>query len=128
MQLSLGPIDIRFFSGSNWSTFEVGLVTARKAGQAQRETTLRTSFKSDHLIELLGEEDPTDQYIAPGGEVFHGKVFTGIDGDAHSLSAEQVYAGHLRKQALKEAAKQAKIANAAAVPSSNGHKPEPVAA
>lgn len=128
MQLSLGPLELRFFSGQNWSTFEVGLITARKAGQAQRETTLRTSFKSEHLLELLGEEDPTDQYIAPGGEVFHGKTFAGIDGEVHSLSAESVYAAHLRKQALREAAKAAKAAAAIPVVSSNGAKPEPVAA
>jgi hypothetical protein len=127
MQLSLGPIDIRFFSGQNWSTFEVGLVTARKAGQAQRETTLRSSFKSDHLIELLGEEDPTDQLIADDGEVFYGRVFAGIDGDPHTLSAEQVYAGHVRRHALKEAAKATKAAAAVTAVSSNGHKqPQPV--
>jgi hypothetical protein len=128
MIFTLGPIDIRYFSGSNWSNLELALVTARKAGQAQRETTIRTSFKSDHLVELLGEDDPTDQYIAPGGEIYYGKTFAGVDGDTHSLSAEQVYAGQLRKQALKEAVKQTRIANAAAVSSSNGHKPEPVAA
>jgi len=128
MQLSLGPIDIRFFSGSNWSSFEIGLVTARKAGHAQRETTLRTSFKSDHLLEVFGEEDPTDQLTTPDGEVFCGRVSAGIDGDAHTIPAEAVYAAHLRKQALKEAARQTRIANAAAVPSSNGHKGDPIAA
>jgi hypothetical protein len=128
MQISLGPIDIRYFSGQNWSTFEVGLVTARKAGHAQRETTLRTSFKSDHLLELLGEEDPTDQYIAPGGEVFCGRVCAGIDGDAHTLSAEAIYAGHLRKQALREAAKNAKAAAVITAPAGNGTKPAEAAA
>jgi hypothetical protein len=131
MQLSLGPIDIRFFSGQNWSTFELGLVTARKAGQAQRETTLRTSFKSDHLLELVGEEDPTDQFQAPDGEVFCGRVCAGIDGDAHTLSAEAIYAAHLRKQALREAAKAARAAAAFTSVSnngSNGHRNDPVAA
>lgn len=128
MQLSLGPLELRFFSGQNWSTFEVGLITARKAGQAQRETTLRSSFKSEHLLGILGEEDPTDQLTTPNGEVFYGRVSPGIDGDAHAIPAEAVYAAHLRKQALREAAKQARIANAAAVPSSNGHKGDPVAA
>ena len=130
MQLSLGPLELRFFSGQNWSSFELGLVTARKAGQAQRETTLRTSFKSDHLLEVFGEEDPTDQLTTPDGEVFCGRVSPGIDGDAHTISAEAVYAAHLRKQALREAAKAAKVAAFTTVSSngSNGHKAEPVAA
>jgi hypothetical protein len=130
MKLSLGPIDIRFYSGQNWSTFEVGLVTARKAGMAQRETALRTSFKSDHLLEVFGEEDPTDQITTPDGEVFCGRVTPGIDGDAHVIPAEAVYAAHLRRQALREAAKVAKAAAFTTVSSngSNGNKAEPVAA
>lgn len=112
MQISLGPIDIRFYSGKGWSSGELAFVTARKAGQAQRETALRTSFKSEHLTEVFGDEDPTDSFQAPDGQTYYGRVTSGFDGDAHVITAEQVYARKRRADDLRRAAVEANKAYA----------------
>lgn len=120
MQISLGPIDIRFYSGKGWSSGELAFVTARKAGEATRETALRTSFKSEHLTEIFGEEDPTDTFTAPDGTTYHGRVTPGFDGDAHVITARQVYARKRRADELRKASIEANKAYADAA-SSNGN-------
>jgi hypothetical protein len=126
MQLTLGPIDIRFFSGKGWSSAEVALVTARKGGQAQRETCVRGSFKSEHLTEVFGEEDPTDMFLAPDGQSYYGRVTPGLDGDSHIITAQQVYARKQRADAIRAGLKNAEaVANS--INSSNGVK-QPVTA
>jgi hypothetical protein len=102
MKFSLGPIDIRFYSGQNWSNFELALVTARKGGMAQRETAVRTGFKSEHLIEVFGEDDPTDAFTAADGTTYFGRTVKAVDGDAYCVSAEQVYARQQRAEAIRQ--------------------------
>lgn len=104
MKISLGPIDIRFYSGQNWSNLEFAFVTARKGGMAQRETAVKTGFKSDHLLEVFGEDNPTDT-LKVGDTTYTGKVVAGIDGDKHVITAEQVAARVQRTEALKAAEK-----------------------
>jgi hypothetical protein len=110
MKLSLGPIDLRFYSGQNWSNFEFAFVTARKGGMAQRETAVRSGFKSDHLLEVFGEDDPTDAFTAPDGTTYYGKVSSGLDGDVHNIPAKSVYARKQRADALRQGAKNAEYA------------------
>lgn len=102
MKLSLGPLDIRFYSGQNWSNLELAFVTARKGGMAQRETAVKTGFKSDHLLEVFGEDNPADT-LKVGDTTFTGKAVAGIDGDKHVITAEQVAARVQRAEALKAA-------------------------
>lgn len=88
---SIGPIDIRYYAGQNWSSIELAFVTARKAGLAQRETAIRTSFKSEHLLETCGTENPSDT-VTVNGTTYAGRVAEGVDGVGHTISAAQVAA------------------------------------
>lgn len=106
MQLSLGPIDLRYYTGQNWSSFELAFVTARQAGVAKRETALRTSFKSEHLVEAFGEERESDSCIL-NGTTYHGKVVRGADGDEHYISALQVAARAEHQATLRKGLRQA---------------------
>lgn len=110
MKLTLGPLDFRLYSGSNWTNFEFAFVTARKGGMAQRETAGRLGFKSDHLVEVLGEDDPTDVFTAPDGTTYFGKVAAGFDGDVHNISARSAYARKQRADALRQGQKAAESA------------------
>ena len=108
---SFGPIDVRFYAGLNWSNLELAWVTARKQGCAQRETTLRCSFKSEHLLDIAGTSNPNDK-LAINGTIYYGRRLTGIDGAFHSLTASQVAARALRIQAMQQGLQ---LANQAAV-------------
>jgi len=90
-KLSIGPVDIRYYAGLNWSNFELTWVTARTHGFAQRETALRCSFKSEHLLELCGAENLADQ-ITINGANYCGRHSAGPDGVLHTLTAAQVAA------------------------------------
>lgn len=100
-QLSIGPIDIRLFGGENWTNVELAFVTARDAGPASRETTLRAGFKSEHLLEAFGEDDPADA-LNIDGTTYVGKATKGPDGVKHTLSAVQVAARVERAQAMRQ--------------------------
>ena len=128
MKFSLGPIDIRFYSGQNWSNFELALVTARKGGMAQRETAVRTGFKSEHLIEVFGEDDPTDAFTAADGSTYYGRTVKAVDGDAYRVPAEQVYARQQRTEAVRQGLLHAEsVAVNAGRNGRNGATPQPVA-
>jgi hypothetical protein len=105
-QASLGPIEVRYFSGLNWSNFELAWVTARKQGFAQRETALRCSFKSEHLLDIAGTSNPDDT-LTVDGTTYHGRCSTGIDGAVHTLTARQVAARAVRIQAMQQGLQQA---------------------
>jgi hypothetical protein len=106
------PFGLEFhaYSGDNWSHTKLAFVTGRDAGQAQRETALTAGFKSEHLTELLGEENQDDRFQAADGTIYYGRQVRGIDG-SHSVSAKQVAALAQHKAAMKEARK---VANQAA--------------
>ena len=138
MELALGPIDICFYSGSNWSSFKLGFVTNRDGGAARRESAIRGSFKSEHLIEAVGTENTADVAII-NGKTYHGRVVQGLDGP-HVLTALQVAARHEYQNTLKQqkrnavkAAADVEISNHAdGAPAANGNgttpPAEPVAA
>lgn len=98
--LSIGPIDLRYYSGQNWSNLEIAWVTARKAGYASRETAIRIGGKSEHILEVFGEENPADT-LTVNGTTYTGRVAAGADGVVHSLSAAQVAARAQRIAAMR---------------------------
>jgi len=123
--LSLGPLELRCYSGStrclgdngepsprlhNWSDVELAFVTSRtRAGFSNRETCVRMSFKSEHLIEAIGEDNP-DDVVTINGTTYHGKVVAGADGLVHSLTAQQVSIRAEYLMALRESRKLARRA------------------
>lgn len=114
-QFTLGPLNLRIGGGDNWSQIDFGLTTCRSAGMASRETAVRIGFKSDHLLELSGQSNPNDQYIAPDGQVFYGKISLSPGGAVHILSAAQIYAEHVRCSLTAVGLKAADVAATVAV-------------
>lgn len=106
---SLGPIEVRYFSGLNWSNFELAWVTARKQGYAQRETSLRCSFKSEHLLDIAGAPNPDDT-LTVDGITYQGRCSVGVDGDLHTLTARHVAARAIRIQAMQQGLQKAQQA------------------
>lgn len=102
MELNLGPISIRSFSGNNWSSLELAFVTNRHGGMARRETALRSEFKSEHLIDAVGRENPADSFECPDtGTIFFGKIVELGDG-IHMITAKEVYTRALFERAVKK--------------------------
>lgn len=108
-QLSIGPIDIRFYAGQNWTNVELALVTARNAGWASRETAVRAGFKSEHLLETFGEDNPADTTVIDG-TTYVGRVSNGPDDIPHVLSSAQVAARIQRAEAMRQGLKAAQQA------------------
>lgn len=103
MEINLGPVAFRFYGGDNWSFAEVAFITGRNGGLARRETSIHGAFRSEHLIDVLGKDNPHDTYICPEGKTFYGKVTTTPGGGVNVLSAQQVYALQLRNKAIEAA-------------------------
>lgn len=107
--IAFGPIEIRLNSGAtgvNWTDAEFAFVTGRNdAGFATRETAVRAGFKSEHLLELAGEDDTSDTKVI-NGTTYHGKRSTGFDSQDYVLSAEQVAA----RAEFRKAMRQSKLA------------------
>lgn len=118
-EICFGPLAFRVFSGSNWSSLELAWITARKHGQAQRETALRASFKSEHLLELAGTPNPSDT-ITINGSTYQGRSASGFGGDDHVLTASQVAARALRNEAIRDRVEQV---NRAADAAATGNAP-----
>lgn len=107
IQLPFGiPVQLHAYSGDNWSHFKVSFVGGRNEDGTQRETALQAGFKSDHLVELVGEENAADKAVV-NGVTYFGRTVRGIDGDIHQLSALQVAARCEHQKALKQARKTA---------------------
>jgi hypothetical protein len=107
VQLPFGiPVQLHAYSGDNWSHFKISLVNGRNEDGTQRETAVQAGFKSDHLVELVGEENATDKAVV-NGVTYFGRTVRGIDGDVHQISALQVAARCEHQKALKEAKKAA---------------------
>jgi hypothetical protein len=122
IQLPFG-IQLHAYSGDNWSHFKACVVTGYGIDGVQRETALQAGFKSDHLLEALGEENSAD-VATVNGTTYYGRTVRAINGDTHRISAIQVAARVEHNKALKTATQAAvAAANATAQPSSNGAKP-----
>lgn len=141
MDLNLGPISLRLYSGQdrgkNWTHLEAAWVTNRNGGKARRETAVAASFKSEHLLEMAGKDNPADTFTCPDtGTVYYGKIVQTPTG-VYAISATDVYTKSLYTKAVKQGltaaeSATAKISPAAepvtAAPSSNGKAPELAAA
>lgn len=141
MDLNLGPISLRLYSGQdrgkNWTHLEAAWVTNRHGGKARRETAVAASFKSEHLLEMTGKENPADTFTCPDtGTTFYGRIVQTPTG-VYAISATDVYTKSLYTKAVKEGLTAAEVATAkidpaaepvAAAPSSNGKTPKVAAA
>lgn len=106
MDLHIGPCFLRAYSGSNWSTIELGFATNRNGGLARRESALSLGFKSEHALEVFSVENPADRFVAPDGTITHGRIC--VQGSrTYTLSAEQVFTGALHKRTLRAARQRA---------------------
>lgn len=102
MNLNLGPLSFRLYSGSNWSHAEVAFVTNRNGGMARRETAINAGFKSDHLTDMIGKENPADVFECPEtGTAYFGKIVQGPTG-VYTISAREVYTKALYTKAVKQ--------------------------
>ena len=115
------PIEVHAYGDKNWSFLKASLVTGKEAGLVQRETAIQAGFKSEHLLEVVGEDNPADIFTAADGITYLGKIWRSPNGDGHSLTARQVAARAIHQASVKAAAKQAaQVAVASQVASSNG--------
>lgn len=102
MELNLGPLSLRLYSGSNWTHAEAAWVTNRFGGAARRETAINAGFKSDHLTELAGKDNPADSFTCPETKTtYYGKIVQTPTG-VYALSAQEVYTKSLYTRAVKE--------------------------
>lgn len=131
-QISLGPIEFRAFTSydsdyperSNWTELEFAFVTGRKDGIAVRETAIKAGFKSDHVIDMFGEDNPNDS-VEINGTTYYGKTMPSMDkGKPYYLSALQVGTRAVHNKQLQEARKQAKVINITEAPSKSDNPDE----
>lgn len=102
MELNLGPVTFSHYSGKDWSWIDLAWTSNKKGGMAARTTNLRGSFRSQHLTEALGRENPADTFTCPTtGTVYYGKIVQGSDG-VHSISAKEVYSKALYESAVRD--------------------------
>lgn len=101
MDLNIGPIALRFYSGDNWTHAEAAWVTNRNGGKARRETAIRAGFKSEHAIDMIGKDNPADKFTCPDtGTVYYGKLVSTPAG-IYVVSAADVYTKALYTKAVK---------------------------
>ena len=101
MELNLGPLSLRLYSGTNWTHAEAAWVSNRNGGMARRETAINAGFKSDHLTEALGKDNPADSFACPDtGSLFFGKIIQTPTG-VYAISAKEVYTKSLYTKAVK---------------------------
>lgn len=113
MELNLGPLSLRLYSGSNWTHAEAAWVTNRFGGAARRETAINAGFKSDHLTELVAKDNPADVFECPDTKtLFFGKVVQTPTG-VYMLSAKEVYTKSLYTKAVKQGLAAAEASTAA---------------
>jgi hypothetical protein len=121
MELNLGPISARLYSGKNWTHAELAFVSNRNGGQARRETAVSAGFKSDHLIDMVGKDNPADTFECPEtGTLYFGKIVQTPTG-VYAISAKDVYTKSLYTKVVKEGL-------AAAETATTPPQPEPEAA
>lgn len=116
MDLDLGPLSLRFYSGKNWTHAEAAWVSNRNGGKARRETAIRAGFKSEHAIDMIGRDNPADEFVCPTtGQKFFGKIVSTPSG-VYAISAKDVYTKSLYTKACKEGLQAAESATAQILP------------
>lgn len=109
MNIELGPFALRVFSAENWTSFELAVATNKNGGMARRETAVRGSFKSEHLLDACSQENPADSFTAPDGTVYYGRIQQTPTG-VYMISAKEVYTKTLYEKAVKQGLLQAQQA------------------
>tara|TARA_B100001996_G_scaffold184471_1_gene141043 strand:+ start:633 stop:1118 length:486 start_codon:yes stop_codon:yes gene_type:complete len=94
--LEFGPLDVDYLAGSNWTKFRLMLVTNRNCDKARRETGVELGFKSEHLLDVVGVDNPADSFVHEG-QTYYGLIYK-LGKAVHSLSAEQRFSSQLAKQ------------------------------
>ncbi len=112
MELHLGPFTFRHYSGASWSSLEIAVATNPRCGLARRETAIRCSLRSEHLIDWMGIPNPADTFQAPDGSITHGRMVL-HGGHAYAISAQQVYASELLERSRIAAREQTNVDGAA---------------
>jgi len=106
MELKLGGLFFRHYSGGNWTHLELGVVTHPNGGLARRESAVQVGFKSEHALERFSVDNTADRFIAPDGSITYGRIC--VQGtNTYSLSAEQIYTARLMERTLRAARQQA---------------------
>ena len=112
VEINLGPISARLYSGNNWTHAELAFVSNRNGGMARRETAVSAGFKSDHLIDMVGKDNPADSFECPEtGTLYFGKIVQTPTG-TYVISAKDVYTRAVYERACKEGLKLAEQATA----------------
>lgn len=112
MELNLGPISARLYSGSNWTHAELAWVSNRNGGMARRETAINAGFKSDHLTDIAGKDLVSDTFECPETGTLHfGKIVQTPTG-TYVISAKEVYTRAVYEKACKEGLQQAESVTA----------------
>lgn len=102
MELNFGPVSLRLYSGRNWTHAEAAWVSNRNGGKARRETAVQAGFKSEHAIDIVGKDNPADEFTCPTtGTVYYGKICQTPTG-VYVISAKDVYTKALYTKAVKE--------------------------
>jgi hypothetical protein len=109
MNLELGPIALRVFSADNWTSLELAFASNKNGGMARRETSIRGSFKSEHLLEMTATENTADSFTAPDGKVYYGRIQQTPTG-VYSISSKEVYTASLYRDAVKNGLRRAEVA------------------
>ena len=101
MELNLGPISARLYSGTNWTHAELAWVSNRNGGMARRETAINAGFKSEHLIDAVGKDLASDTFECPDtGTLYFGKIVQTPTG-VYVISAKDVYTKAIYTKAVK---------------------------
>jgi hypothetical protein len=102
MELNLGPISARLYSGSNWTFAELAWVSNRNGGMARRETAINAGFKSEHLLDTVGKDLASDTFECPDtGTLYFGKIVQTPTG-TYVISAKEVYTRAVYEKVCKE--------------------------
>lgn len=109
MKINLGPFAFRVFSGDNWTSVELAFATNQNGGMARRETALRGSFKSEHLIDMVSKENKADSFTAPDGKTYYGRIHQTPTG-VYTISAREVYTKLLYQDAVTNGLREAEAA------------------
>lgn len=126
--INLGPATARVFVYDNYTSLELAWVSNRFGGMARRETAIRGSFKSDHILEAVGKDNPADTFTCPDtGVISYGKIMEG-PGGVYTLSAKEVYTKSLFTRAVKAGLRSAEDATNRVEATTSQAAPEPVAA
>jgi hypothetical protein len=128
MELNLGPLALRLYSGSNWTHAEAAWVSNRNGGMARRETAINAGFKSDHLTDMVGTDNPADTFECPDTGTLHfGKIVQTPTG-VYAITAKEVYTKALYTKAVKHGLAAAETATEAVAATTSAPAPAAVTA